>query len=158
MSVRLALLRHGIAEDEAATDFERRLTEEGREELLRLVDELADMGWKPGAILHSPLVRTAETAAIVHRRFPQVPKLAVDEIAYGDLPAILYATAGWSDPLLVGHEPTMGRLAARLVGAPPGTMRFDRAGFGLFELDQLPPSRPGVLVYLSPPRRRAVLR
>lgn len=152
--MRLALLRHGIAEDDADTDFARRLTEEGRHEIAALVEELAHQGWRPGAILHSPLVRAAETAAIVHTRFPELPRQAMEEIAYGDLPAILYAVAGWSDPLLVGHEPTFSRLAAHLVGARSGSMHIDRGGFALFEVDRLPPTRPATLLYLTPPRRR----
>lgn len=152
--MRLALLRHGIAEDDAPTDYERRLTEEGRHEVATLVDELALQGWRPGAILHSPLVRAAETAAIVHARFPDLPRQPMEEIAYGDLQAILYAIAGWSDPLLVGHEPTFGHLAAHLVGARYGSMHIDRGGFALFEVDRLPPTRPAKLLYLTPPRRR----
>lgn len=155
--MRLALLRHGIAEDDAATDFERPLTREGREEVAILVDALAAQGWRPGSILHSPLVRARQTAEVAHHRFPGVPRQALDEIAYGDIPAILYAVSGWADPLLVGHEPTFSRLAASLLGAPAGTIRVDRGSFALFELDRVPPTRPATLLYLSPPRRRSGL-
>jgi phosphohistidine phosphatase len=35
---------------------------------------------------------------------------------------------------LVGHEPDLGDLAARLVGAPPGALALRKAGLALLEL------------------------
>lgn len=149
--MRIGLLRHGIAEDASHGDFDRRLTREGWEQTRRLVDTLAACGWKPGTVLHSPYVRTAETALIVRARWPDVAQHALDDLAIGSMDAILRACATFPDPLLVGHEPTMGNLTARLVGAPSGSIRFERAGFALLEVDRLPTTRPAhLLVFLSP--------
>jgi phosphohistidine phosphatase len=144
-------MRHATAEDDAASDFERRLTDHGRREMGPLLDGVVASGWRPAVILHSPLVRTRETAAMAAERWPGVPTLACDALADGHLDAIVHLAAQHPDPLLVGHEPTTGRLCARLVGAPNGAMPFPRAGFALLDVDRLPTTRPAVLLaFLSP--------
>ena len=149
--MRIALLRHGIAEDESTTDFDRALTEAGWLELERVLDALTHAGWAPGTILHSPYVRTTQTAASVHARFPHVPCIATDALAIGLLDPIMMAASRHVDPLLVGHEPTMGNLCGRQLGAPTGAIRFERAGFALLEVDRLPATRPArLLSFLSP--------
>jgi phosphohistidine phosphatase len=149
--MRIGLLRHGIAADEAASDFERELTSEGWIELDRLLNTLVHTPWRPGAILHSPAVRTTQTALAVHSRFPTLPLLPTDALALPSLERILQEAARHPDPLLVGHEPTMGNLCARLLGAPTGGIRFERAGFALIEVDRLPATRPArLLTFVSP--------
>ena len=149
--MRLTLLRHGIAEDHAATDFDRALTAVGAAQLERVLDGLCAGGWVPGAILHSPLVRTTQTAAAVARRFPRVPIVAVSELAEDDLGAILHAASPWVEPLLVGHQPTLGELLAELIGASPGTTALPRAGVAMLEVDRLPPRRRAQLLAFLPP-------
>jgi phosphohistidine phosphatase len=149
--MRIGMLRHGIAEATAATDFDRALTREGWVQLECVLDAITRTGWAPGTILHSPLVRTVETASSVSARFPAVPCLALDALAIGSLEPILMACARHPDPLLVGHEPTLGNLCARLLGAPSGSIRFDRAGFALVEVDRIPATRPARMVAFLPP-------
>lgn len=149
--MRISLLRHGIAEDSAATDFDRELTQSGWMQLEIVLDKLVGAGWSPGTILHSPLIRTSQTAASVHARFPHIPCIAVEALALDRMDPILMAAARYSNPLLVGHEPTMGNLCGRLIGAPTGAVRFDRAGFAYLEVDRLPTTRPArLLAFLSP--------
>ena len=147
----VSLLRHGIAQDTASTDFDRTLTREGREQLEHVLDTLVHIGWAPGSILHSPYVRTSETAEAVHARFPSVARVPVDELAVGAIDGILRACARHPDPLLVGHEPTMGLLCGRLIGAPTDAIRFERAGFAVLDVDRLPTTRPARLVVFMPP-------
>lgn len=149
--MRIALLRHAAAEPATGPDFDRRLSATGERELARLLDGVIAAGWRPGLILHSPTVRTTQTAEAVHVRFPTVTMEASVDLMDGHVDGIWRACAGRTDPLLVGHEPTMGRLLARLVGAPPGSTPFRTAGFALVEVDRLPSTAPGVLVaFLSP--------
>ena len=149
--MRIALLRHGIAGSGAGADFDRELTSEGWLQLEQVLDGLQRAGWSPGAILHSPFVRTTQTAACVHARFPDVPLLTADELALPSLDAITMVAARHRDPLLVGHEPTLGNLCARLLGAPSGGVRFERAGFALLEVDRLPATRPArLLAFFAP--------
>jgi phosphohistidine phosphatase len=149
--MRIALLRHGIAGAGSGADFDRELTSEGWLELEQVLDGLQRARFAPGAILHSPFVRTTQTAASAHARYPDVPLLAVDELALPSLEAITMVAARHPDPLLVGHEPTLGNLCARLLGAPSGGVRFERAGFALLEVDRLPATRPArLLAFFAP--------
>ncbi|MFZ5476015.1 MAG: SixA phosphatase family protein [Myxococcota bacterium] len=144
-------MRHGIAEDVAESDFDRALTPEGTQQLERLLDEIVRTGWSPGSILHSPYLRTTQTAEAVQARYPAVPRHAVDDIALGSMDAILRAASRFPDPLIVGHEPTLGNLCARLLGAPTGAVRFDRAGFAVLDVDRIPTTRPArLVVFLAP--------
>jgi|1048.fasta_scaffold114317_2 phosphohistidine phosphatase len=149
--MRLTLLRHGIAHDHAPTDFDRALTPAGVAQLERVLDGLCASGWVPGAILHSPLVRTTQTAAAVARRFPRVPIVATAALAGDDLAAILHAASPWVEPVLVGHQPTLGELLAELLGASHGTTALPRAGVAMVEVDRLPPRRRAQLLAFLPP-------
>src|SRR5260221_14379378 len=64
------LLRHGIAEDRAASgrDTDRRLTEEGRAKLHSVLERAHSAGVTPSLILSSPLRRAIETAEIAARQ------------------------------------------------------------------------------------------
>lgn len=64
--VELYLLRHAIAEDHSATgrDQDRRLTEEGREKLRRVLKRAASANVEPSLIISSPYKRALETAEI----------------------------------------------------------------------------------------------
>lgn len=144
--MRLSLLRHGIAEDVASSDAARALTAAGRAELEHVLDAWCATGWTPGAILHSPYLRTTQTAQAVSRRFPGVPVHAAHALAHDDLDAILAVAALHAEPLLVGHQPTLGDLLARLLGEPDGHRGFERGGYATVELEALPSAVPGRLV------------
>ena len=60
------LLRHGLAEDQAPAgrDGDRRLTDEGRTKLHRVMARAHTAGVNPALILSSPLVRAMQTAEI----------------------------------------------------------------------------------------------
>lgn len=147
----ISMLRHGIAEDEAATDFDRALTPEGCVQLQGVFRHLVAVGWAPGSILHSPYVRTHETAQIARGFYPRVPVKELDDLAIGSIDGILRACAEHPDPLLVGHEPTLGNLCGRLVGAPAGAIRFERAGFAMVDVDRLPTTRPARMIAFFAP-------
>lgn len=149
--MRIGLFRHGVAEDSARTDFDRRLTPAGEAEVARMAELIERAGYRPGCIVHSPLVRAVQTAAILHQRFPDVPIQESDELARPNLDAILRACAALDDPLLVGHETTLGDLVGKLIGAPQGSTCLERSGFALIEVDRIPSTRPGKLrAFLHP--------
>lgn len=153
--MRIALLRHGIAAD-GPIDFERRLTAEGAAEVDRVARTLAALGWAPGSIFHSPLYRAVETARLVHRCFPRVPIREARALAEGGPEEMLATVIGAENPLLVGHHPTLGELAATLLGAK-GILPLEKAGVALFEIDAIPLRRPARLIYFAPPSRPGAL-
>lgn len=143
--MRIGIFRHGVAEDFARNDFDRRLTAAGRSEVGRVGELLYRAGYRPACILHSPLLRADQTAQALHERWPAIPCTPLEALAYPDLDALLRQIAGVPDPLLVGHEPTLGQLLARLIGAPAGSTPIERSGFALADVDRIPSTRPAML-------------
>ncbi len=152
--MRVSLLRHGIAEDHAPTDRMRALTRAGSAQLEQVLDALCARGdWAPGAILHSPYLRTTQTAEAVARRFPDAPLVPVSALASDDLEGMLSAAAAARDPLLVGHMPTIAMLLAWMVNAPLDSLSFERAGFGMVDFDTAVKAGGGRLLLHTGPSR-----
>lgn len=124
----LILWRHAQARlhpDEAngqpgdPADMARRLTARGDKQAARMAAWL-DRQLPSGAVVwSSPALRTAETAQALGRKFSQHECLAPD----GD-PTALLALAEWPGAkhpvVVVGHQPTLGRVVADLLGWPEG--------------------------------------
>lgn len=113
----LILWRHAEAEDarDAATsDLDRRLTPKGERQAERMADWLNHRLAATTRVLASPARRTQQTAKALDRRFKTVAVLApgatVDDVL---------AAAGWPDApapaLIVGHQPVLGQVVARLL-------------------------------------------
>jgi len=113
----LILWRHAEAEllAEGGSDLERRLTAKGERQAQRMAAWLNERLPDDCLVLSSPAARTHATALALGRDLHLLPALAPDAE-----PEALLAAAGWPEPphqsvLLVGHQPTLGRLAARLL-------------------------------------------
>jgi phosphohistidine phosphatase len=112
----LILWRHAEAEDGGANlpDAKRRLTTRGDKQAHDVAKWLKARLPKKTRILVSPSTRTQQTAHALAMPFEVEPKIAV-----GADTADLIAAAHWpehSGPVLVvGHQPTLGRLAALLL-------------------------------------------
>ena len=112
----LILWRHAEAELLRAgqLDTDRSLTPKGERQARRMAEWLDRRLPQSTRILVSPALRTQQTARPLERRFRTVAALApgrsVDD---------LLAAAGWpasGEPvLIVGHQPTLGIAAARLL-------------------------------------------
>lgn len=160
MSVKLFLLRHGVAEERSSrwSELERPLTAEGMEKMREEARGIATLCLGIDLILSSPLKRAMQTAEAVGQtlRLPVVP---LDALSAGAPPAaILRALAphsGKAGILLAGHEPDLGDLAAHLLAAPRGVVEFKKGTLCCIEVDGLPPRGPGLLRSHLPP---AVLR
>ena len=113
----LMLFRHGIAEASGpdGTDASRRLTAEGNQKTAEAARGLARVAVKPQAILTSPLMRAAQTAAILAPGFDCEPE-TLDALGYGDAHEIIAQLARRREQclLLVGHEPTLSQTAELL--------------------------------------------
>lgn len=122
----LILWRHADAGDPlpGRDDGLRALSPKGRRQAQRMARWLNKHGPAGMRVLVSPAVRTRETAAALGRPFETVAALGPE----ADV-ADLLAAAAWPDAaqpvLLVGHQPTLGRLAARLLSGSeqPWTIR-----------------------------------
>jgi len=109
----LILWRHAEAEP-GDPDLGRRLTSKGLKQAERMAAWLEPRLPDTTRILVSPAARSQQTALALGRKFK-----VVDEIAPGASAAAVLAAAGWPDGretvLVVGHQPTLGEVAATLL-------------------------------------------
>lgn len=113
----LVLWRHAEAEDEMpqGDDMRRPLTPRGEKLAARMAAWLDRQLPDVTRIWVSPARRAEQTALILGRKY----KVSA-EIAPGATPDQLLALVQWSQAkgtvLVVGHQPTLGQVAARLLG------------------------------------------
>ncbi len=158
-SYSLYLVRHAIAAergDEYPDDSARPLTGQGMSRFRKAARGLVEIGVEVDLILTSPFVRARQTADILSEQLRGNPPVVetsalVPGAAHADLIAELANHAKRSAVALVGHEPGIGRSAARLVGAR-GVFEFKKGGVCRIDLDSLPPEGPGRLIWFVPPK------
>jgi phosphohistidine phosphatase len=162
----LYLVRHAIAAERGPNypdDRERPLTSEGIARFKQAVDGLKDFDVKLDLVLTSPLTRASHTAELLVAGIGGKPRLeALEALAPGGrLTPILDAITKFSKRskhiALVGHEPDLGELAARLLRAR-GTIEFKKGAVACLELDGAMPTGPGTLRWLLPPRALRKIR
>ncbi len=110
----LLLWRHAEAED-GEDDLRRRLTDRGQKQAKAMAQWIRAHQPKDLRIIVSHSVRTQQTAEALKLPFETQRKIGPDACV-----SELIAAAGWPDAsgsvLLVGHQPSLGRLAALLLG------------------------------------------
>jgi phosphohistidine phosphatase len=111
----LILWRHAEAEDTAASDLARRLTTRGGRQAQSVGRWLRARLPADAVILASPATRTIQTAEALTDQYRVVRELAPN----ASVDAVLTA-AGWPRGLaptvvIVGHQPTLGEVATRLL-------------------------------------------
>jgi phosphohistidine phosphatase len=126
--MKLYVMRHGPAEDHAPSgrDADRALTPSGRDRVRAVAKALLSEGEEPHVILTSPLVRSLQTAEIVAAATKLAERGGIvetrREIAPGsdayDL-VLEIAQHKRKRAMIVGHEPDLSALVARLVGEGP---------------------------------------
>lgn len=156
----LYLVRHAIAAERGSNypdDRERPLTSEGIARFKQAVEGLKDFDLKLDLVLTSPLVRASHTAELLVAGIGGKPRLEVLEALApgGRMTQVLDAVAKYAKRAqhiaLVGHEPDLGELAAKLLRAR-GTIEFKKGAVCCMELDGAMPNGPGTLRWLLPPR------
>jgi phosphohistidine phosphatase len=115
-------MRHGqspsTSEAGVKTDAQRPLSEKGRADARRMAEEIVKRGGRPSLVLHSPLLRAAETAkaaAAVLKTEPVV-FIPLDNTLPPDqvLEHLRKRAGAAADVLAVGHQPQIGEIAALL--------------------------------------------
>jgi phosphohistidine phosphatase len=129
----LILWRHAEAEEGSADlpDSQRRLTPRGEKCAREMAKWLRPHLPKKLQVLVSPALRTQQTAHTLALPFEVEPKIAVGATA-----ADLLAVAGWPGRagavLLVGHQPALGQLAARLLTGKAADWSIKKGGVWWF--------------------------
>jgi len=109
----LLLWRHAEAE-EGEDDMRRRLTERGEKQALRMAKWINTRQPKDLRIIVSPSVRTQQTAKALKLPFETNRKIGPEACV-----SELIAASGWPQAngsvLIIGHQPSLGRLASLLL-------------------------------------------
>jgi phosphohistidine phosphatase len=158
----LYILRHGIAVDRGTAgysdDTKRPLTPEGQTKTRQVAKGLLRLGVDVDWIVSSPLVRAVETAGLVSEELEKrIPVDLCDALAPGGsaeaLISFLAKQASRRRVMVVGHEPDLSELAARLMGAGRhANLSFKKGGCCLLRFSEFPPKSPGRLVWWLTPR------
>lgn len=133
--MQLILWRHAEAKDDAATDMARPLTAKG----VRQAEKMA--AWfkgqirsgKPWRVIASPAVRTQQTAKALGMPFETLVALAPEATASAVLQAANWPH-GTENVVVVGHQPTLGMVAAYLIGGAEGYVSVKKGAMWWFEL------------------------
>jgi len=113
----LILWRHAEAEDggDDTPDHKRRLTARGEKQARQVARWLDKHLPQRRKVLVSPAERTQQTAHALDMAYEIVPALGLGASAQDVL-----AAAGWPERngavLIIGHQPSLGRVAALLLG------------------------------------------
>jgi phosphohistidine phosphatase len=155
----LYLIRHGLAEERGEAwpdDSKRPLTADGISSMRKEARGLARLGVALDVVLSSPLVRARQTAELVAAGLDPRPSLLnVDSLAPdGSYAAVMSdrdKPARKTRIALVGHEPAIGELAARLIGSRHA-LEFKKGAVCRIDVDELPPVGPGDLRWMLTPK------
>ncbi len=155
----LYVIRHAVAEERGDAwpdDAKRPLTEDGTMKMRRASRALSRMGVAIDVVLTSPLVRTRQTAEIFAAAFSPHPAVVnVDALSpEGSVTAAIAELEKHSRKkhiAIVGHEPDIGELAARLAGMRQ-PMEMKKGAVCRIDVESLPPKGPGVLKWFMTPK------
>jgi phosphohistidine phosphatase len=135
----LILLRHGIAEPHGSREERlRALTPEGRQRTRQICQRACQLGLRAPTLITSPLTRAQQTGEIAVETGLAAALRCDEALAPGGDPWPLLhhwlsqgPDAASNRLILVGHEPDLGLLACRLIGAPAGAVVLKKAGLAL---------------------------
>ncbi|HTJ94587.1 MAG TPA: histidine phosphatase family protein [Pararobbsia sp.] len=135
----LILWRHADAEnlpermlEHHPSDLQRQLTERGLKQAAQVARWLNERIDSDTLILASPAIRAQQTAEALGREFE-----TVRDIAPGADTSAVLAAAGWPDGragtvVVVGHQPTLGRVASLLLAGHEASWSIKKAGVWWF--------------------------
>lgn len=137
-------------------DASRALTQEGREQLRRVLRRARAAGAAPSLILNSPYVRAVQTAEIAAEvlgyqgRLVSTPAL----LPGGEPEGVWAELRGRADEaaiLAVGHEPLLSHAVSSLLGASSVTVVMRPATLAGFRVERLSGEPRGLLEWLFGP-------
>ena len=151
----LYLFRHGIAEDHAPSgrDADRRLTDEGRQKLRRVLERAHTAGVRPSLILSSPYKRAIETAEIAARELGYDGKIVRSERLTPDSsPSDVWTEIrdhrDESAILIAGHEPLFSATVAWMLGSTHAMVEFKKGAMVRIDFSTIGAEPKGVLQWM----------
>jgi phosphohistidine phosphatase len=156
--MQLLIIRHATAVERGAPgipDEERPLTPEGEAKFREAAKGLARLVDRPDALLTSPLLRAKQTASIVAAAWGRIEEKETAALAGGSFEeqaAVLDLYPDDATVAVVGHEPHVSDLLARLLGSRhDDRLTFKKGGAALVDV----PGRlagGGQLAWFLPPK------
>ena len=158
-TLELYLIRHGVAAERGEDfpdDSKRPLTSAGISRLRKEAKALDGLGVAFDHIITSPLVRTKQTADIFAEALKSKPSVSQSDALApaGTSTAVVQELAKHMRKgriALVGHEPNIGELAARLIGARM-PFEFKKGAICRIDFEVFPPKGMGQLRWFVTPR------
>lgn len=131
-NLNLLLWRHADAA-EGSPDIERPLTARGHKQAQRMAVWLGMHGPEDLRVIVSPARRTRETVEAWDHSYT-----SSDDVGLDATPESILAAAGWpasgGSVLIVGHQPTLGQVASRLLRDEDSAMSFKKGALWWFQL------------------------
>lgn len=160
--MQLLVIRHAIAEDREVfarkepRDELRPITRAGARRMRVAAGGIARLAKRPDVLATSPLVRAAQTAAIVAREWGGIEPITVEALAPGGrrsaILAWLRAQREADTIAIVGHEAGLGRLVTWLIaGVGDKRLALKKGGACCVQFDGRPGAGAGVLTWLLTP-------
>jgi phosphohistidine phosphatase len=126
----LILWRHAEAAD-GVPDHARELTSKGIKQAAKVAAFLHHQLPHDHRILVSPTTRTQQTASALTSHFTLAPTISPGASAEAVLHAARWPDAGGA-VLVVGHQPTLGEVAAQLLGCADATLSIKKGSIWWF--------------------------
>ena len=158
-TLELYLVRHAIAAERGPDypdDSKRPLTTAGISRFRKEAKALGTLDVEIELIISSPLTRAKQTAEIVAQALPTKPALTLsDSLAPAGTPASVFQELAKhmrkGKIALVGHEPNIGELAARLIGSRT-PIEFKKGAICRIDFEVFPPKGSGQLRWFVTPK------
>ena len=126
----LILWRHSEAAD-GTPDHSRELTPKGIKQAEKVASFLSAHLSDDYRVLASPSARTQQTAAALTKHFTLAPTIAPGASAHAVLQAARWPDEGGT-VVVVGHQPTLGEVAAQLLGCGDCSLSIKKGGVWWF--------------------------
>ncbi len=161
--MKLTIIRHAIAVPagaEGISDEERPLTKKGKRRFVKAARGLAQVCGRPDVLLTSPLPRARETADIAAEAWggpTPTPEAALAHGSADDIIAMLARYSSDQQVVMVGHEPTVSTVLARLLGSPTGErFAFRKGGAACIDVPGAPAAGGRLEWFIRPKLLRAL--
>ncbi len=126
----IILWRHAEAED-GSPDMARELTAKGKRQAEKVAAFLKLHLPAESRILVSPATRTRQTVAALTEQYTLAPTIAPGASAHALLQAARWPNAEGT-VLIVGHQPTLGAVAAQLLGSGEASLSVKKGSLWWF--------------------------
>lgn len=164
-TLELYVMRHGEAADRGKDypdDSKRPLTSQGIARLRKEAQALNELGVAFDQIIASPLLRTRQTADVIADVLKSKPPVSTsDALAPAGSSTSVIQELGKhmrkARIAIVGHEPNIGELAARLIGSRV-PLEFKKGAICRIDFDIFPPKGIGQLRWFLPPKMLRKIR